>query len=383
MNARRHRLGVTALPLVAALVLAGCSSAAGGGTPAATGTAGAAAPGGQAGRGVKLGMVGLYNAPYPNAMAGGARIAAQEDGASFTQLGPQGLDPNQAVADFQNGVASGMKGILVMAYPGDLWTNPIDRAAAQGITVDTADDYADKSKAITEVGAGKVSMGAALAADYAKQLPKNATGVIIAGLCVAGLPALEAPLNGFRAEMERLRPGVTVPQPEVTAGDPTANFAAWQRIVAKYSTALGFVGACDQDLPNLIKVKESAPNSKILIGTTAGGDDPVAVKALEGGLVVGAVTQRSWVEGYVGMKLLANHILRKQPMPDGWINTGFDIVTKDNVRQIIKVLQDPKQAQQYYGALAQRLLKNAQTLAHHPMTYEYDIASIDAVNPQP
>jgi ribose transport system substrate-binding protein len=364
--------GVVGLILAVALTACGSStSTSGGGSGSASGD------------GVKCGMVGLYNGPYPNAMATGAKMATDAVGADFTQLGPAGLDPNKAIADFQNGVASGMKGMLVMAYPGDLWTAPINRAAGQGVTVATADDYAENSKAITEVGPPKVTMGAALADEYLKQIPEDASGVIVPGLCVAGLPVLEAPLNGFRIRIEEKRPGIKVLDPEVTAGDPAGDFAAWQRIAAKYPEAIGFVGACDVDLPNLIKLKESTPGATYLIGSTAGGDDPVAVQAVKGGTMVGVVTQRPWVQGYVGMKLITDNVLNGTAMPDGWINTGFEIVTKDNVDDIVKVLQDPVEAQKHFGAMADEMVKNAATIAHKPMTYEYDVSSINEPNPQP
>lgn len=363
-----RRSAVIALAAVTALTFSACSSGGDGGGTAA---------------GQPLAMVGLYNAPYPNNMAEGARDAADEDNSPFTQYGPAGLDPNKAIADFQNAVAAGAKGVLVMAYPGDLWAAPIDRAIDQGVVVATADDYSETSKAITEVGAPKVTMGAGLADEFLKQIPEDATGTIVPGLCVAGLRVLEAPLDGFKIRIEEERPGIKVVDNETTAGDPAGNFAAWQRIVAKYPDALGFVGACDIDLPNLIKIKETTPGNSFLIGTTAGGDDPAAVKAISNGLVVGAVTQRSWLQGYVGMKLIANAAFRGDKMPDGWVNTGYDIVTQDNVDEIVKELQDPDVAKKKYLELGKKIVKEAFKTAYKPMTYEYDVASINEPNPQP
>jgi ABC-type sugar transport system substrate-binding protein len=354
---------------------------------AVTALSGCAGPPGQQGAksaaGQPLAMVGLYNNPYPNNIAAGAKAAAEEDNSPFTQYGPAGLDPNKAISDFQNAVAAGAKGILVMAYPGDLWTAPINRAVDQGVTVAMADVFSEKSKAVTEVGAPKVAMGAALAEEYIKQIPEGTEGVIIPGLCVAGLRVLEAPLDGFRIRMEEKRPGIKVPDPEVTAGDPAANFAAWQRIAAKYPDAVGFVGACDVDLPNLIKLKESQPGAKYLTGTASGGDDPTAVEAISRGALVGAVTQRSWLQGYVGMKLIANSAFRGEKMPEGWINTGFDIVTKDNVDGIMEFLTDPAAAKAEYQALGEKLVADAQNIVHKPMTYQNDVASINEPTPVP
>ncbi|MDT0183993.1 substrate-binding domain-containing protein [Microbacterium sp. ARD31] len=368
----KHRyMTVAAIAAVAALGLSGCTA---GGTGGATGE-------GDENKG-PLAMIGLYNAPYPNNMAEGARDAADAEGVEFTQYGPQGLDPNKAITDFQNAIAAGAKGVLVHAYPGDLWRAPIDRAVDQGIVVATADVYSEGSKAVTEVGAPKVAMGAGLADLYIEQLPADAEGVIIPGICVAGLEVLIAPLNGFRERIEAELPGVTVPEPEVTAGDPAGNFAAWQRIIAKYPDALGFVGACDVDVPNLIKVKESSGDS-YLIGATAGGDDPGAVEAIGGGLMVGAVTQRSWLQGYVGTKLIANSAFRGDPMPVGWVNTGYDIVTAENLEEIVTILQDPDAAKDAYQALGDEIVADVENLVHSDVTYQYDLSSVDETNPQP
>lgn len=340
-------------------------------------------PGQSSLQGTKVGMIGLYNAPYMTNAASGARAAADEVDAVFTQYGPQGLDPNKAIADFQNAVAAGNKGLITFAYPSELWRAPIDRAVGQGVTVTTADIYSEGSKAVTHTGPPKLPMGAKLAEAYAAQLPKNATGKIVPGICVPGVKVTEAPMPGFTARMKQLRPGVEVAAPEATVGDPAQNFAAWQRIIAKYPDALGFVGLCDVDVPNLAKLKDRNPSATWLAGSTVGGDDAAQLAALRSGKLVGAISQRSWVQGYVGMKLILNHIGSGAPMPDGWINTGFDLVTKDNVDQISKVLSDPAAAKAYYGVMADKLVAEAAANAHKPLSYEYDIASINEPNPQP
>jgi ribose transport system substrate-binding protein len=333
--------------------------------------------------GLKVGMVGLYNLPYITATAGGAEMAADEVGAEFTQYGPQGLDPNKAIADFQNAVAAGNKGMLVFAYPGELWVKPLDRAIDQGVTVATTDVYSADSKVSVQVGTAKVAMGAALADAYLEQIPANAKGEIVPGICVAGLDVLLAPLGGFTTRIEEERPGVKVIEAEVTSGDPAQNFAAWQRIISKYPDALGFVGLCDVDVPNLVKLRGDDSGATYLTGVTAGGDDPQAVEALKSGEMVGAITQRPWVEGYVGMKLIIEQLTEGTELPDGWVNTGYDVVTPENVDTILKVLSSPEEAKEYYGAMAEDILANAAADAHKPYTYQFDPASVDESNPQP
>jgi ABC-type sugar transport system substrate-binding protein len=369
---RSRTLATAAVAVAAAVALAGCQAPATGGGDGD----------GQAGAGQKLALIGLYAAPYTANIAAGAQAAADLDGAEFVQLGPTGLDPNKAIADFQNTVAGGTVGVLAMAFPSELWTTPIDKAADLGVSIVTSDVAAPGSKAVTHVGPGKVAMGAALADAYIAELDEDAEGIIVPGICVAGLRNLEAPLEGFADRLEAERPGIDVIEPEVTAGDIPGNFAAWQRIQAKYPDAVGFVGACDQDLLNLLKMKEAA-GGDFLIGTTAGGDDPEAASAIAGGQMVGAVTQRSWLQGYVGMRVIADHAFRDTAMPEGWIDTGFDIVNKDNVDEIVEVLKDPALAEELYKALGDKLVADAAGADLHAVDYPNDAASIDEPNPQP
>jgi ribose transport system substrate-binding protein len=369
------RLLIAGAALAATALLAGCSS---GGSASSTDGSG-----GSEGAGQKLAMVGLYAAPYTDGVADGAKAAADLDSAEFTQYGPVTLDPNKAISDFQNAVAAGATGVLVQAFPGDLWVAPIKKATGVGVTVATSDVPSVGSGALTNVGPQKVAMGAALADEYIKQLPDDASGIIVPGICVAGLRSLTAPIEGFATRIEEERPGIDVIEAEVTAGDPPSNFAAWQRIQAKYPDALGFVGACDQDLTNMVKMKQQA-GGDFLIGVTAGGDDPVAAKSIAGGEMVGAVTQRPWLQGYVGMRLIANTAFRDAAQPEGWINTGFDIVTPDNAEEIASLLEDPAVAQDIFEALGDQLVDDADSLAsEHPVEFLTESDGIDTENPMP
>lgn len=369
---RSRTLALAGAAAAATLLLAGCQAPAGNG----------GGDDGEAGAGQSLALIGLYQAPYTANLAAGAEAAAALDGAEFLSLGPTGLDPNKAIADFQNTVANGTVGVLAMAFPSELWITPIDKAAELGVSVVTSDVSAPGSAAVTHVGPGKVAMGAALADAYLKELPEDAEGIIVPGICVAGLRNLEAPIEGFTNRIEEERPGIDVIDAEVTAGDIPGNFAAWQRIQAKYPDALGFVGACDQDLLNLLKMKEAA-GGDFLIGTTAGGDDPEAAAAVAGGEMVGAVTQRSWLQGYVGMRVVADNAFRDTPMPEGWINTGFDIVNKDNVAEILEILKDPALAEETYQALGDQLVEDAAAGGLESVEFPNDAGSIDEPNPQP
>lgn len=388
-----HAIGITAA-LATITVTAACGSGSSNNSTSATGaptsstgapTTGSSNSNTNAGTlaGVKVGMVGLYNLPYITNTSAGSKMAAEEYGAEYTQYGPQGLDPNKAIADFQNAVAAGNKGMLVFAYPGDLWKKPIDTAVDQGVVVSTTDDYSENSKAITETGAPKVAMGAAIADEFIKRIPEGSTGTIVPGICVPGLQVLTATYDGFKIRMNEKRPGVQLVEPEATSGDPAQDFAAWQRIISKYPDALGFLGLCDIDLTSLAQIAMKTPDAKWMFGSTVGGDDAAALDQLTAKNFVAAIEQRAWLQGYVGMKYILNNLAYGTAMPDGWVNTGYDVVTSENIDAIKATVTDPEAAKAMFINLANKLVAEGSQIAIKPMTYEYDPASVNEPNPAP
>jgi ABC-type sugar transport system substrate-binding protein len=331
---------------------AATTSAGGSGSATSTSGGGSASTAGT-GKGITIGFVELFNEPYALQIAEGIKAAAAKYGASVKISGPASLDPSTAISDFQNLAAAGAKGILVDAYPADQWKHPISQAVAQGVDVDTIDDSSPGSGTSFQVGAPQQAMGAADARVMAAQLGKGANGTVIAGICVPGLPVLVTPTLGFTKEMKKLEPGITVKQ-LATGGSDAQDFAAWQRIIAQNSSALGFFGPCDQDLPALIKLKQSDPGSKWLSTLTAGGENPIGWSGIPKGLMTAAITKRGFVQGYVAATLMLKHLVNKTPEPKGWINTGFDVLDKTTTPAIAKALSSSSAAESYYGGLLKK-----------------------------
>jgi ABC-type sugar transport system substrate-binding protein len=117
--------------------------------------------------------------------------------------GPSSIDPTTAISDFQNLVAAGVKGVLTMACPEQLWTHPIATAVGEGVAVDTIDISSPGSGASFHVGSPRPQMGAAVAQLYAQTLWSGVKGTVIAGLCVPGLPQLTSPTQGSRPSWPR------------------------------------------------------------------------------------------------------------------------------------------------------------------------------------
>ena len=140
--------------------------------------------------------------------------------------------------------------------------------------------------------------------------------------------------------MKTLLPNVKVTH-VATAGDPAGNFAAWQRIIAKNPNALGFVGPCDQDLPSLVKVKEQSPDSKWLSGVTSGGENPLSSPSIQAGTLTVDDLAARLRPGLRRGEAHARAADQQERAPQGWIDTGFDLMTKENSEDVAAALVSP------------------------------------------
>jgi ribose transport system substrate-binding protein len=284
----------------------------------------------------KVALITLYREPLAQQMNAGAQLAAREYGADYHWQGPPGLNPPQEVKMLQDEVAAGTKGIVLLQYPPDLFNAPIKQATDQGVAVVTIDVSAPESTSGTHVGPAKTELGIAEGIALAKLIGKK-KGYIQAGICVPGLDVLVAPFVGLRKILKVLRPGVTVRKELNVTGDPATNFTAWQRIISQNPRALGFVGNCDQDAPNLVKIKQQK-KGKFLIADTSGDGIPV-LRAVKAGTMNVVIGQAGFVSGYVGMKLVLEKLVNKKEPPKGWLDSGIETITPANVDAAIRVRQ--------------------------------------------
>jgi ABC-type sugar transport system substrate-binding protein len=343
----RTRTAIAAL-LASGAVLAGCGS-----DSADSGAAGGTRANGtlDAG-GKKIVYASFYRAPLAQNIAGGAKDAATATGASFDWVGPANIDPPTAVKNFQDAVAAGADGVIVGAFPSEIWRVPIDRA---GVPVVTADVYSAGSKATTHVAPDKYELGVQLANAFDKTLPAGASGTIYGGICVPELPALVTPQQGFAETITKLRPEVTFTGNLPTDVDPSKNFTQWQRIIQQHPDALGFIGQCDQDVPNLIKLRKDTAGATFLLGATS-GDGVENIEEIKAGNLVAIASQNGWPEGYLGAMLLLRKLVNGTEPPKGWIDTGITLITKENADTVIARIKDPSLSATQFKSLVDKVL---------------------------
>lgn len=329
-----------------ALALAACSSS---GSQGGSGS-GQANGGGGSQKSRKLAYIQLQSAPVTAEIALGLKEAAREAGSTVTTQGPPTINPPAAIAALATDISAGFDGVITTPYPSGLWVKPLANAHAAGLALASVDAGSPNSAAKFHAGPSVQGKGVLLAQDFAAKLGPNAKGYIQPGICVPGLDVLVPTFVGFKTEMAKLEPNVTVREPFNVTGQPDTNYSAWDRLISQNPDALGFFGACDQDAPNLIKVKKAAPASKYLIGS-ASGDSVATVQAVADGTMTAVVGLNGYVQGYLSAKYMLRQLNTKTPMPDGWVNSGLDNVTQSRAAAALAVrtTRTPAAYKAYYA----------------------------------
>ena len=119
------------------------------------------------------------------------------------------------------------------------------------------------------------------------------------------------------------------------------------------------VGLCSMDLPNLSKLKERTKGQWLVAGYDLGRETLDAVRA---GTVQVALGQHPYLQGYLPVAALARHLRDKQPLPQGWIDTGTEVITKDNVDAIYDREADEAAQTKWYADYVAKHFADLQTL---------------------
>lgn len=314
-----------------ALTVAACSSSSPSGGSKTGATSGAGSQ-----KAHKLAFIQLQSAPVETEIAAGMMAAAQKVGSTVTTQGPATINPPAAIAALASDVSAGFGGVIAESYPSGLWVKPLANASSAGIAVASVNAAAPDSAAKFYTGPSVQGKGVLLARDFAAKLGPNAKGYIQPGICVPGLDVLVPTFEGFKTEMTKLEPNVTVKEPFNVTGQPATNYSAWSRLISQNPDALGFFGACDQDAPNLIKIKQADRSSKYLIAS-ASGDSVATVQAVADGTMTAVVGQNGYVMGSISAQYMLRQLNTKTPMPDGWVNSGLDNITQDRAAAALAV----------------------------------------------
>jgi ribose transport system substrate-binding protein len=328
-RSKLHRATVVAVALLATAAAASCGGSSSGGSSG--GSSGSSAP-----KTVHLAFVypGTF-ANFAQEMALGAKgAAAQLPGVDLTESAPPNNDGNAQVQLFQDDTRTSKDGIAWMTLFPQLFIRPVQQATAANIPLVAVDvPPPPGTKVQTFVGNSNTSLGEALAQQLMKQPTFNCKngGQIMVGTDTPGLPPLVARNNGFSQVIKQSCPKVQIINFD-SKQTATDNFNAWKAAVQSHPNALAYVGPGSEDAVSLAQIERQTGKHFL-----AGADDldPVALQGVKNGLIFALIDPEHYLKGYIALTLLAKHAQTGAPLPSGWWNPGFGIVTKANIDQII------------------------------------------------
>jgi ribose transport system substrate-binding protein len=263
---------------------------------------------------------------------GAVSAAAHLPGVKLNTAAPPTANGAAEVQMFQSAQQTSKDGIGLMTVTPPDFTRPFSEAVAAGVPVVAVDAPGlPGSNVSTFVGNSNTQLGAGVATQMLKKIPANASGQVVIGNPIPGLPLLQARINGFISVLKAKRPGLKVVGPFNVGNEPTDNYNHWNSLVQKYPNGVAYFDPGDQGAISLARIGR-ATGKHYLVG--ACDVDPAALQAVKSGYVYTLGDPHHFLKGYIAITFLAEHAQQGKALPKGWFNPGYGIVTAANIDQI-------------------------------------------------
>lgn len=273
----------------------------------------------------------------------GMEAAASQLGVTVKYGGDPEYDVTKAVAAFEQIAATQPKGILLTAISPEPFVEVINNAVDAGIPVITFDTDSPNSKRLAFASTDNNYLGQFLVKYMAENLMNGEGGTV----GISGRPAqlnIRQRMDGFQAKAAAEYPKIKIAGVVDNQGDLEKSTAATAALIAanpdiKYIFAADGIGAT-----GAVQAVEDAGRTDIKIMTVDSSGD--ILDLIRAGKLYGTVAQNTFNMGYQAMMQMYSYThglvnpynnWKKEgtsPLPP-YINTGVDIVTKDNVDAFI------------------------------------------------
>jgi ABC-type sugar transport system substrate-binding protein len=309
---------------------------------------------------LKIGYVLHGNNDFTQVIKKGAEDAGEALGVNVEVVAPSQFVATEAIAVFEGMVQKGKDGLVVVPVQGDTWLRPIKTATDGGTPVVTANMMSPESSAAAWMGQDEYQSGVILAQEMKKALEADGKtqGRIVIGICIPSEKALIERHEGFKKGMEGTK--YTLSQAYDVGTENTKNYSQWSNLSGANPDTVAMVGLCSMDIPNMAKVKQRTKATWLIGGYDLNEDTLDAIKA---GLVSVTVGQHPYLQGYLPVMALVEHLRDKKPLPKGWVNVGTEVVTKDNVDDVYKRETDEVAETQWYADYIRKNFADMSALA--------------------
>jgi len=269
----------------------------------------------------------------------GMEAAAEQLGVTVKYGGDPEYDVTKAVAAFEQIVATKPDGVLLTAISPEPFVEAINNATEAGVPVITFDTDSPKSNRLSYVSTDNYYLGQFLAKFMAEKLMFGEGGVV----GISGRPAqlnIRQRMDGFQAQVAADYPEIKIADVVDNGGDLEKSTAATSAMLAA-NPDINYIFAADGiAATGAVQATEEAGRTDIKIMTVDSTSD--ILDLIRAGKLYGTVAQNTFNMGYWAMMQMYayKHGLVDpfnnweaeglSPLPP-YINSGVDIVTKDNV----------------------------------------------------
>jgi ribose transport system substrate-binding protein len=303
-------------------------------------------------------VVHVLGNPFIQQIIDGAMAAGRDLGVTVKAAGPNNGDANVMLKDIQDLFAAGADGVATSCQSESL-VKPLNKLISEGKAV-ASFNITCKDLTAPYVGERSVNSGRVLGGLIGAKLGgARATGKVVTGICFPGIPVLTNRNKGVVEGLKKAAPKLTVKGPFDVKVAQTDNFAHWQQLYAANHDAQAFIGLCAPDVTSLGKL-----NSQIGDKLVAGGYDTTSANlaAIRSGHAYVTLGQNPFVQGYLPILMMYDHIRKGAKLRKGFVESGTEIVDAGGAtepyglghisfKQVAALAASPKLTAAYYGRL--------------------------------
>ncbi|MGB9607235.1 MAG: sugar-binding protein [bacterium] len=296
---------------------------------------------GKGGKALQFAVLGKSIHPYWDEVKLGAEAAGKDLGVNVYFYVPPKEDVRAQISQLESYISMKVDGISFAASDPDAISDTVKKALEMGIPCVAIDTDAPKSGRLAYIGTGNYQAGKIAGETMAKALNGKGKVVILTGSLTA-LNSLER-MQGFNDAIAKY-PGIKIIDTICDYEDQSKAVAGAEAALSAHPDLSGFYGVYAFDGPAAALAVERANKAgkvKIVCFDTT----PEHMEYIKKGVITATIGQRPYMMGYLSVVLLYNiakigqeKALMLLPQ-DKKVDTGVDIVTKDNIDEYRSRLQ--------------------------------------------
>lgn len=276
----------------------------------------------------------------------GAEVACAQypDDVECEVIGPTKFDPPTAISMFEGLLAKNPSGMALVPNPQDPWIPILNQYADEANIIMVANGDAPGTLRQAYVGADEFAFGKAEAQAV---IDAGVTeGLVIIGNCFPSALPLQLRDQGAR-EVFADYPDIVVETYDSTA-EQTTNYAFWENTVTANPDIAAGIGLCTFEGPTFADLMPKLNDEGVDFVTVTADLIPETLDAIENGYVDAAIGQHPFLQGYLPMYFMIEHVVNGAELPSGQVLLPGEIVTKDNLDTVKERNTDPVVALDWY-----------------------------------